>query len=217
MSIGTRGTRRYARASAAALGRVRHAANARANADEFSSRLKNRLDELTKERTLAPQRPVIASAALVLPAGLANLPAASEDGVPGSYAVDQAAREVTDKAAVAAVLAAERSLGRKPTEMPHNHPGYDIESLDTDGHLLFIEVKGRQVGATGFHVTKNEIITGLNKQGRYILALVEVDGTESRAVRYLRDPYSGDEHHYTSMASVEYLWNDHWNRGSEPA
>ena len=55
--------------------------------------------------------------------------------------------------------------------MPHNNPGYDIESLD-GGHLDFIEVKGRVAGADTFDVTRTEVFTALNKQQRSILALV---------------------------------------------
>ena len=49
-----------------------------------------------------------------------------------------------------ALLAAERALGRDPTEMPHNNEGYDIETRAGDGRLLFIEVKGRVAGADRF-------------------------------------------------------------------
>jgi hypothetical protein len=77
----------------------------------------------------------------------------------------------TDKLAVAAVLDSERTLGRTPVEMPHNNKGYDIRSLTTDGHWVFIEVKGRVEGADIVTVTRNEILRG--KKGR---ELVEVDG-----------------------------------------
>lgn len=47
-----------------------------------------------------------------------------------------------DEAGVRHVLGYERSCGRVPKEMPHNNPGYDIESRDTAGTMIrYIEVK----------------------------------------------------------------------------
>ena len=51
-------------------------------------------------------------------------------------------------------------LGADPTEMPPNNKGYDIESRDADGSLLFIEVKGGSAGAETFTVTRSEIGVG---------------------------------------------------------
>ena len=42
--------------------------------------------------------------------------------------------------------------------------------------LRMIEVKGRRKGATTVTVSKNEILTALNKPEEFILAIVEVDG-----------------------------------------
>lgn len=57
------------------------------------------------------------------------------------------AKETTriERIAVDAVLAIEHALSHQPTEMPHNNPGYDIES-DTPTGMDFIEVKGRVEG-----------------------------------------------------------------------
>ena len=54
--------------------------------------------------------------------------------------------------------------------------------------LRFIDVKGRKKGATSVTVSKNEILTGLNKPGEYILAIVEVDGEQTHTV-YLKEPF----------------------------
>jgi hypothetical protein len=45
------------------------------------------------------------------------------------------------------------------------------------GKLRFIEVKGRVAGASTVSVTKNEILTALNKPDDFILAIVSVDGS----------------------------------------
>lgn len=56
---------------------------------------------------------------------------------------------------------------------------YDIESrIASTGQLRFIEVKGRIEDATTVTVTKNEIITALNKPEDFILALVQVPKSE---------------------------------------
>jgi hypothetical protein len=73
--------------------------------------------------------------------------------------------------------------------------GYDVESQipidkrDISGaSLRFIEVKGRAAGATTVTVSKNEILTALNKIDEYILAIVEVDGIQTKTV-YLKKPF----------------------------
>ena len=52
----------------------------------------------------------------------------------------------------------------------------------------FIEVKGRIKGADTVTVTKNEILRAFNKPDEYILAIVEVDGKQTKIV-YLKKPF----------------------------
>ena len=93
-----------------------------------------------------------------------------------------------------AVLRRERDLGYAPVDVSRNNIGYDIEStippaLRGGGPgLRFIEVKGRRRGATTITVTRNEILTALNKPEEYLLAIVEVDGEHTRTT-YLRRPF----------------------------
>ena len=64
--------------------------------------------------------------------------------------------------------------------------GYDIESrIPGTGKLRFIEVKGRVQDASTVTVTRNEVLTSLNKPDDFILAIVEFrdDGTESGPLR----------------------------------
>jgi len=53
-----------------------------------------------------------------------------------------------------------------------------------DRFLFLIEVKGRVKDADS--VTKNEILTALNKPDDFLLAIVEVDGTQTV---YLKKPF----------------------------
>ena len=67
--------------------------------------------------------------------------------------------------------------------------GYDVESrIPGTGKLRFIEVKGRAKGADIVTITKNEILTALNKPEDFILAVVEVDG-DMTTPRYVRSPF----------------------------
>jgi len=94
-----------------------------------------------------------------------------------------------------AVMAIETSLGHVPVNVSSAKVGYDIESQipheKRDGSgasLRFIEVKGRAAGATTVTVSKNEILTALNKPDEYLLAIVEVDGQQTKTV-YLKKPF----------------------------
>ena len=69
-----------------------------------------------------------------------------------------------------------------------NNPGFDVRSVDNNGTVWFIEVKGRIEGSDTVTVTRNEMLTGLNKPDHFILALVEVrlDGTDKRTVAIIQ-------------------------------
>jgi hypothetical protein len=55
-------------------------------------------------------------------------------------------RNAIDAAGVRRAIDSELECGRFPTEMPHAHPGYDIESKDKAGHIVrYIEVKSTGV------------------------------------------------------------------------
>ena len=166
-----------------------NSARARQRSEEAEDRLKRRTEELARQRKLSPLPPRVVGGAFVVPEGL--LSSLSGDTAPPEHAVDTAR---SDRLAVDAVLAAERALGRTPTEMPHNNKGYDIETRRGDGHLMFIEVKGRVTGATDFTITSSEIICALNNSDRHILALVEVADDDTTDVRYLYDPFTAREH-----------------------
>ena len=96
-------------------------------ARDLERRLEKRLADLHRDEELIARPPAISAAALVVPQGQLNqLP--GDDGRDPLPSGDTTA---TERRAVDAVLAAERRLGRVPREMPHNNPGYDIESRRT--------------------------------------------------------------------------------------
>ena len=188
-----------------------NSARAGLRATEADERLQRRREELAMQRRLSVRHPRVVGGTLVVPAGLL----AKLAGVPvPDYARDTVR---TEKLAVAAVLAAERALGREPTEMPHNNEGYDIETRAADGRLLFIEVKGRVAGADRFTVTNREIHYGLNTADRHVLALVEIGEDDATTVRYLYDPFTGREAEPSSAECDRRLrWDAYWNLAEEP-
>ena len=87
-------------------------------------------------------------------------------------------------------MRAERSLGYLPSDVSAGKCGYDIESrVPGTGKLRFIEVKGRAKDSTTVTVTKNEILTGLNKPDDFILAVVIVDGDDALPY-YIQKPFT---------------------------
>jgi superfamily II DNA or RNA helicase len=192
-----------------------NSAKARERADELQARLKRRLDELEHEKQLAPLPPVVIGGALVVPAGLLERVRGERTAEPAAYARDT---ERVERLAVDAVLAHERALGREPLEMPRNNPGYDVLSKDPgSGEFLFIEVKGRVEGAPTVTVTRNEILTALNKPAQYVLALVEVSDRDETDVQYLREPFAGSEDAFFDVTSVNYNWQKLTTRAAAPA
>jgi superfamily II DNA or RNA helicase len=156
-------------------------------AEELQTRLQNRMEEMDRMRRVSAAPPVVVSGAVVIPAGL--LDKILGTGEPEAAERARETRRV-ERLAVEAVLAAERALGNEPSDVGAEKRGYDVESKDPrTKRLRFIEVKGRAAGAATVTVTKNEILTCLNKPEDYILAIVEVDGDAAQGPRYVRRPF----------------------------
>ncbi len=113
----------------------------------------------------------------------------------------------------------ERRLGFAPVDRELEKLGYDIESRVVSGpdkgRLRFLEVKGRVTGADTVTVTRNEILTSLNKPDDFILALVEFLGPEAHRVRYLRRPFRREPDF--GVTSVNYAFAELLARAEEPA
>ena len=166
-------------------------ANAARRAEELEARMQKRLAEINTERMISAMPPVIVGGSLVIPKGLLHIltrrPIESPFG--------QGDRRAVEYAAMQAVMDLERSLGYSPKDVSADKCGYDIESeipaelrTGDSGCLRFIEVKGRAKGADTVTVSKNEILTALNRPEEYILAIVEVDGDQTKTV-YLKQPF----------------------------
>lgn len=211
-----------------------NSAKAQQRADDLVARLQKRLSELEQERKLSPLPPIVVGGVLVVPIGLLQRLQGKRESTTSTFARETKRVEL---AAMAAVMAAERSLGHKVQDVSNQKCGYDIESIvPGTGQLRFIEVKGRIEGAETVTVTKNEILTALNKPDNFILALVQVptDETfpegdafkvkttagvytvpgEGCVVRYVREPFQREPDFGAS--SVNYGWRELWERGYEP-
>ncbi len=183
---------------------------AQERADELQRRLERRLEELEQERKLAPLPPVVVGGALIVPRGLIEARGGTR-AEPALFAKETARVELL---AMDAVMAAEQGLGYEPRDVSRDKLGYDIESRISDtGRLRFIEVKGRVTGAGTVTVTKNEILTGLNKPEDFILAVVEVDGEQTTA-RYVRAPFQREPDF--GVTSVNYDLGELLTRAEAP-
>ena len=196
-----------------------NASNAGATATMLADRLERRTAELDRERQVSALPPLVRGGALVVPLGLlkrlqGGLPIRREfDDDPAST---PEARWRVEQAAMDEVMAAERRLGRSPRDVSDLKCGYDIESRDpATGHLLFIEVKGRHADAEDVIITRNEILTGLNKPDAWVLAVVLVDGTFVHEPVYVRRPFER-EPGFNEIAVVFKL-GDLLARGEPPA
>lgn len=163
-------------------------------ADELTARMQARFDEIKKERSISPMPPVVTGGALIIPKGLLRTLTGSES--PEAFAAGD--RQAVEYAAMNAVLQIEASLGYEPKDVSAAKCGYDVESYVPERlrqslsayALRMIEVKGRKKGAATVTVSKNEILTALNKPEEFILAIVEVDedGKHTHTM-YLKHPF----------------------------
>ena len=208
-----------------------NSAKAQQRADDLAARLQKRLQELELERQLSPLPPVVVGGALVFPIGLLQRLQGKRTSTPNTFAKET---KRVEAAAMTAVMAVERSLGHEPRDVSQAKCGYDIESfVPNTGKLRFIEVKGRIEGAETVTVTKNEILTALNKPDSFILALVQVSAnpdfpegdsfrvkasggtyqTNDCAVRYVHQPFQPPDFR---SCSVNYSWQELWQDGYDP-
>lgn len=162
--------------------------------DELKDRQKRRLEELELERHISPMPPVVISAATVIPGSLLSK-------IDREKIVKDT--RTSELAGMKAVMEYETDLGYEPYDVSSNKCGYDIESkIPGTGLLRFIEVKAYAPGTVSITVTKNEILTALNKPEAFILALVEVDNGHAGEPVYVMKPFHKEPDF--GVASVNY-------------
>ena len=185
---------------------------ARKRAENLRERMRRRFEQLDRESDITAAPPRIRAAMLVAPAGLV---AAMTGKSPPTD------RQPPDTGPIAArarriVMVAERELGFEPTDREEEKLGYDIESRNpATGRLRFLEVKGRRRDATEITVTRNEILTALNKPDDYLLAIVRFDEDGGHELRYLSRPFGKPPD--DGAASVNYKVAGLWAAAAPPA
>jgi len=168
--------------------------NAKLNADqaakraeELTARLEKRLSEIAQERKITAMAPLVVGGALVVPKGWFEQATSKENS--------SANRSEIERIAMQTVMNIERGLGFSPKDVSAEKCGYDIESFvpenirQNENCLRFIEVKGRRADADTVTISKNEILTALNKPDEFILAIVLVDGDKTKTT-YLQRPFT---------------------------
>ncbi len=184
---------------------------ARQRADELAARLKRRLDELEQERKLSPLPPVVLGGALVVPIGLMRKLSPLAAAEAPTFARDTR----SELLAMNAVMEAERKLSNVPRDVSKENLGYDIESsIPGTGKLRFIECKARISDAKTVTITKNEILTALNKPDDFVLAIGLVNG-ESVDLRYVWRPFQREPDF--GVTSVNYDLDELLGRSEPPA
>jgi hypothetical protein len=185
---------------------------ARQRADGLQARLQRRMMELEQERHLSPLPPAVIGGSLIVPAGLLARLQGQTPQAPDQVVHDT---QQIERLAMAAVIAAERRLSFEPHDISDEKRGYDIESrVAGTGRLRFIEVKGRVAWAQTVTVTKNEILTALNKPDDFILAVVLADG-DAATPRYVQCPFQREPDF--GVTSVNYALEDLLARSGEPS
>jgi SNF2 family DNA or RNA helicase len=190
---------------------------ARQRADDLQARLQRRMVELELERQISPLPPVAIGGSLVVPIGLLHklLPSSAQPSHAAADAVSAEAREKMELLAMQMVMEAEKQLGNEPRDVSGEKCGYDVESkVQADGKLRFIEVKGRVAGAITVTVTRNEILTALNKPDDFILAIGQVE-TGQRKLVYIRQPFRQEPDF--AVESINYNLQELLARGEQPA
>ena len=186
-----------------------NSAEARRRADALQERLRQRMAQLDREGRISATPPNVIGALVVVPAGL--LAAMTGQAAPAQPADTQASAA----RARAIVMALERQLGFEPTDREFEKLGYDIESRVPDtGKLRFIEVKGRAKDADSITVTRNEVLTALNKPEDFILAIVRFGEDGGHEARYVRKPFRQEPDF--GAVSVNYRVEELWERGERP-
>jgi superfamily II DNA or RNA helicase len=189
---------------------------ARQRADELQARLQSRMVELELERQISPLPPVAIGGSLVVPAGLLKklqLPS-SQSPTAADDAATAENRKKMELLAMQMVMDAETRLGYEPRDVSGDKCGYDIESrIPGTGKLRFIEVKGRFAEAKTITVTRNEILTALNKPDDFILAIGQIEDGQEKLV-YIRQPFQQEPDF--AVESVNYNLQEMLNRAGDP-
>ena len=182
--------------------------NAERRAGELTERLQRRLEQLNDEKQISASPPSIVGGLVIVPAGL--LAFKSNDKT-----LSQDSRKEIEIIGMQTIMDSENNLGNIPEDVSAQKVGYDILSFNprTKKHR-FIEVKGRTSDAKTVTVSRNEIITALNKPDDYILAVVTINNSEVISTKYVWKPFDVEPSFDT--VSVNFNLNELTSRAVSP-
>ncbi len=147
----------------------------RRNAD-LRQRKDDRLKRAEREAMISLSEPRIVGMAAILPVQ----PQALADGT------DMRRDDEVERAAIAYVLNYERQHGRQPVDLSPLKLPYDVRSVDADGKIRYIEVKGR-AGIGGVELSEREWLTAENLGDDYWLYIV-TSAKANPSLRIIRNP-----------------------------
>lgn len=136
-------------------------------------------------------------------------PDSSEEDNKGEKDGDKPERNPVDEAGVKRVLEYESSIGRKPKEMPHNNPGYDVESHDKNGKIVrYIEVKSFSGpwNLTYAVLSKDQFGYGLKNGDLFWLYVVENAETDEFKMYRIQNP---------AIKANHFMFDDGWRSLAE--
>jgi superfamily II DNA or RNA helicase len=163
--------------------------NARRRVEELRARLDVRTKELESRGHLISSPPMVAGAALVIPAGL--MAQCRNQALPPSFGADVQRKKVIERLAMLSVLETERRQGYTTRDVSGDKCGWDISAFKPGAPDRHIEVKGRAKGIDTITVSRNEILYGLNQEEKFRLAIVLVDENDRvEGPYYIRRPFN---------------------------
>jgi hypothetical protein len=135
----------------------------------------------------------------------------NDDGEPQSDDDNEPSRSQIDEAGVRRVVEYETTCGRKPCEMPHKNPGYDIESRDASGCIVrYIEVKsfsGRWHN-TYADLSRPQFVKANGLGDAFWLYVVECAESQNFRIYRIQNPACRANH---------FMFDDGWRVLSEPS
>jgi len=136
-----------------------------------------RMAELDRQCQIVRQAPEVLSCAYVVP--LSQVEYEQQFGM----ARDDEAEDI----AIATTLAYERQQGRQPEDVGAKNLGYDVVSIDTDGFMRYIEVKGRSGSQGTVLITENEW-NRLRQLGEQAWLYIVLDCKTQSALHRIHNP-----------------------------
>lgn len=194
-----------------------NAERARQEARELTERLETRMARLDQEASLRSLPPRVVGGALVLPGGLLRRLQSRDESLSTRFAPDLTLGSELQQA-LKAVAAAEAAAGRRPGPIhtsPAGHGGYQLQSIDQNGDHWFMAVKVASGVSPTVSLSRNELLTSLNKGQRYVTALVDLAGSGAVTIRYLVGPLVDTGTVDFAETSRTLDWHDLWRRGQD--